>query len=107
MTFLFAYDILLLSTEECFYFTKFYEKGDSMANDGKKSMKKQEIKDKRNMWEKMIMFCHGVAAESKRVHWTSKNDLLKYFVSTLVFVVFFSLFFYLVDFIYAFVHSLI
>lgn len=78
-----------------------------MAKNGKNNIEKEDSKSKKNIWERFMTFCHGVVVESKRVHWTTKGDLIKYFVSTLVFVMFFSLFFYLVDFIYAFIHSLV
>jgi len=62
--------------------------------------------NKKSLWTKFRIFCHGVKEETKRVHWISKEDMIKYSIATVVFVVFCSLFFYLVDIIYAFVHSL-
>ncbi len=69
---------------------------------------KKTIKsEKTSIFEKFMEFCHGVKTESKRIHWTDRKDLVKYSISTLVFVVFFSLFFYFIDILFAFVHSLI
>lgn len=86
-----------------FLFYKKIGKGDFMA---KKKVEK-ENKDKKSLWNRFMTFCHGVKAESKRIHWISKKELAKYSVATLIFVIFFSMFFYLVDVIYALVHLLI
>ncbi len=72
----------------------------------KKNMDKEK-KEKKSIWNKFMTFCHGVKTESKRIHWISKRELTKYSIATLVFVCIFSMFFYLVDVIYALVHSLI
>lgn len=68
---------------------------------------KSEKKEKGNIFERIMGFFHGVVVEGKRVHWTSKKDLFKYSVSTFFFVVFFSLFFYGMNALFAFLHSLI
>lgn len=67
----------------------------------------QVKKEKQSIWNKFMTFCHGVKTESKRIHWISKKELAKYSVATLVFVFFFSIFFYLVDVLFALMHSLI
>lgn len=74
----------------------------------KKSEKKKsnKIEKKKSLWEKFMIFCHGVGDEFKKVHWPTKKDMVKYSVATVVFVVFLSAFFYLVDIIFALVHSL-
>ncbi len=72
-----------------------------------KKNEKKEVEEKRGLWSKFITFCHGVKVEFKRVHWTSKKDLTKYSVATLLFVMIFSLFFYGVNVLYSFIHSLI
>ena len=69
------------------------------------AIKKQE--KKKSIWGKFMTYCHGVKAEFKRVHWTTKSDLGKYSVATLTFVIVFSLFFYAVNTLYALIHSLI
>ena len=86
-----------------FLFYKKIGKGDFMA---KKSVV-QKKKEKKSIWNRFMTFCHGVKAESGRIHWISKKELAKYSMATLVFVFFFSMFFYLVDVVFALVHSLI
>ncbi|MBP3841254.1 MAG: preprotein translocase subunit SecE [Bacilli bacterium] len=54
-----------------------------------------------------MTYCHGVKTEFKRVHWTTKSDLGKYSVATLLFVIVFSLFFYGINALYALIRSLI
>lgn len=67
---------------------------------------KVEEESKKNIFEKMKSFCKGVWTEALRVRWTSKKDMLKYSIATIVFIVFFSLFFYGIDAIFAFAQSL-
>ena len=71
--------------------------------------KKKEVieEEKTNVLQRFKGFCSGVKLESKRIHWTSKNDLVKYSAATLVFVFICSLFFYGVDALFALLHSLI
>ena len=45
----------------------------------------------------MIEYFKGVKKEISRIRWTSKKELLKYSVSTVVFMLFFGLFFYAID----------
>ena len=68
---------------------------------------KVETVEKDSLWARFRNFIHGVKVETKRIHWTTKKDLVKYSVATLVFVVFFSLYFYILDVLFALLHSLI
>lgn len=80
------------------------KKKETKSNNNKK--KKVEEKSKKNIFEKFTSFCRGVWAEALRVRWTSKKDMIKYSVATIIFIVFFSLFFYGIDAIFAFAQSL-
>lgn len=62
--------------------------------------------NKKSLWAKFRIFCNGVGEETKRVHWTSKSDMFKYSIATICFIVFCSLFFYLIDVLFALVQSL-
>ncbi len=75
---------------------------------GHKSEKKLGSKkeEKKTMWEKFMTFCHGVVNEFKKVRWTSRKDMIKYSIATIVFIVFCSVFFYGIDTIFAFIQSL-
>ena len=53
----------------------------------------------------MIKYFKGVKKEISRIKWTSKKDLVKYSVSTVAFMVFFGIFFYLIDLLVAVLRS--
>lgn len=76
----------------------------------KKNSTKQKSKSisnkKKSLWAKFRIFCNGVGEETKRVHWTSKSDMFKYSIATICFIVFCSLFFYLIDVLFALVQAL-
>lgn len=61
---------------------------------------------KKGIFANTRIFFNGVKDETKKVHWTSKKDMLKYSVATITFIVFFSLFFYLINVLFALVQSL-
>lgn len=67
----------------------------------------KEKEKKESLWDRFMTYCHGVKVEAKRIHWTSKKDLAKYAAATLAFIVFFSLFFYLVNALFALLHSVL
>ena len=68
--------------------------------------KKEKVVKKQNIWEKFMVFCNGVKSETKKIRWTSKQDMLKYSIATIIFIVFCSLFFYGIDTIFALIQSL-
>ena len=69
---------------------------------------KKDNKDtnKKSLFVKFRIFCHGVKSEFEKVHWPSKKDMIKYSVATVFFIVFVSVFFYLIDVIFALIQSL-
>lgn len=54
---------------------------------------------------KIADYFSGVKKEVSRIRWTSKKDLIKYSVSTICFMVFFGVFFYLIDMVVALLRS--
>lgn len=70
----------------------------------KKNVKKE--KKNVNVFKRIGGYFSGVAKEIKRIRWTNKKDLVKYSVATVVFVLFFGLYFYAVDWIVLLVRSL-
>ena len=79
------------------------------AKSEKKVVKKnnKETEEKKSLFTKFRIFCNGVKGEFTKVHWTSKNDMVKYSIATIVFIIFFSVFFYGIDIIFALVKSLL
>ncbi len=55
--------------------------------------------------DKIVDYFRGVKKEAARIKWTSKKDLLKYSVSTISFMIFFGVFFYLIDMLVALLRS--
>lgn len=54
---------------------------------------------------KIVDYFRGVKKEISRIKWTSKKDLLKFSISTVSFMVFFGIFFYLIDMLVALLRS--
>ncbi|MDE5587259.1 MAG: preprotein translocase subunit SecE [Bacilli bacterium] len=63
----------------------------------KKSKKVKAKKPKKGIFK----YFHEVRVEVSKVKWPSKKDMVKYSVATLVFILFFAAFFYLIDLIFA------
>lgn len=72
----------------------------------KKVVKKPNTEEKRGFFGNLRVFCHGVKSEFLKVHWTSKKDMLKYSIAVIFFIIFCSLFFYLIYVLFALVQSL-
>ena len=62
--------------------------------------------EKKSLWVRFRIFCHGVKSEAKKVHWPTKKDMLKYSIATVLFIVFCSAFFYVIDIIFALIQSI-
>ena len=71
----------------------------------KKTVKKEK-KAKENIFKKIGKYFKGVGKEIKRIRWTSGKDLVKYSVATVLFVLFFGVYFYAIDWIALVVRSL-
>ena len=74
--------------------------------DKKKTTKKKVKEEKKSLWVKFRIFCHGVKSEFLKVHWPSKKDMVRYSIASIFFIVFCSLFFYLINVIFALVQTL-
>ena len=68
---------------------------------------KKTNKKKENVFKKISKYFKGVGKEIKRIKWTTKKDLFKYSVAAIVFVLFFALYFYGIDWIALLVRSLV
>ncbi|MBR2678959.1 MAG: preprotein translocase subunit SecE [Bacilli bacterium] len=53
-----------------------------------------------------MIFCHGVKSEFKKVFWPSKENMVKYSITTILFIIFLSIFFYAIDVIFALILKL-
>lgn len=71
------------------------------------SKKKTSTSEKKqSIWTRFMIYCHGVKSEAKKVRWTSKKDMVKYSIATIIFIIFCSLFFYGIDTIFALIQAL-
>ena len=90
--------------------TKNIKKKDKKINKStsvKKNDKKEEKETKKKGFgAKIRIFFHGVASEFKKVHWPSKDNMLKYSIATVFFIIFCGAFFYLIDVLFALIRSL-
>lgn len=85
------------------------KKKDTKKKSTKKVEEKKEVKkevEKKSLWDKFMIFMNGVKSETAKVRWTSKSDMVKYSIATIVFIIFCSLFFYGIDTVFALVQSL-
>ncbi len=62
---------------------------------------------KENFMKKIRKFFSEVKKELSKVKWPSKNDMVKYSIATISFVIFFAVFFYLIDLAVAFIKSMV
>ena len=66
----------------------------------------RKVQEKKSLWVRFRIFCHGVKTEFQKVHWTSKDNMIKYSIATIIFIVICSLFFYAIDIIFALIQTL-
>ena len=85
---------------------KVKEKKEVKKDINKINKKDNKDTNKKSLFVKFRIFCHGVKSEFEKVHWPSKKDMIKYSIATIFFIVSVSVFFYLIDVIFALVQSL-
>ena len=68
--------------------------------------KKVKKEKKENVFKRITKYFKGVGKEFKRIRWTSAKELGKYSVAAVVFLLFFALYFYGIDWIALLVRSL-
>jgi len=66
----------------------------------------KELKSKYSSVGKETTFTYQVKEEMKLVRWPSAKEVLKYSIAVLVFIIFFGLFFYVINLVFAFVKGL-
>jgi len=68
--------------------------------------KTKAVKKQKNEKKKTSLF-KDVKKEMSKVHFPGKKDMIKYSISTICFVIFFGIYFYLIELVMALVKSLI
>ena len=72
----------------------------------KEEKNKKNLKEKTSKGKKDNLF-KQIKKEMQKVHFPNKKDMVKYSIATIVFVLFFSGYFYLIEIAMAFIKSLI
>ena len=71
-----------------------------------KSVTTKEKKKRVNIFKAISKYFKGVGTETRRIKWTTMKELVKYSIASVVFVFFFGLYFYAIDWIALLVRSL-
>ena len=72
-----------------------------------KETTKVSKKEKKSLWKKIIGYFKGVKKEVSRIRWTKGKDLLKYSIAAIIFIIFFGVFFYVIDMLMALLRSVL
>jgi len=75
------------------------KKSDEKKIDNKKTSKKVKVK-KDNLFKQ-------IKKEMEKVHFPSRSDMVKYSIATIVFILFFAIYFYAIELVMALIKSLI
>ncbi len=81
-------------------------KEETKKSEPKKVQKKNVKKSKKTVTPKKS-FSKEVKTELKKVKWPSKEEMLKYSIATLAFIIIFGLYFYGLDALFAWISSLV
>ncbi len=73
---------------------KVVEKSD--VNEGNKKVEK-ENKTSKKTTKKKESWLKGVMSEFKKVRWPNKKEMVKYSIATILFILFFAFFFYIIE----------
>lgn len=80
--------------------TKGEDKKNKSSNSIKTKSSKKVVEKKES---KLKNWFKGVISEFKKVRWPNKKEMIKYSIATIVFIIFFALFFYLIEVIIYFI----
>ncbi len=79
-----------------------------MAKEKENLKKKKKVKEKNTKKEvKKESFFKGVMSEFRKIRWPNKKEMVKYSTATFIFIVFFGLFFYLIEVAMYFIEKLV
>lgn len=71
----------------------------------KKDTKKVEKEKKKNIFSRILGYFKGVKKEISRIRWTKGKELVKYSVAAVSFILFFCVYFYIIDMLVALLRS--
>ncbi len=87
--------------------TKKEQKKVSKKKENKKVDKKDNKVKKVGIFKRISNWFKSVVKEVSKVRWTSKKEMIKYSIATIVFIIFFALFFYAIELLMALLKSFV
>ena len=78
-----------------------------IKKENKKGTKKVVKKETKKKDKKKESLFKQIKKEMQKVHFPSRKDMVKYSIATIAFVIFFALYFYVIELVMAFIKSLI
>ena len=80
-----------------------------MAKEKENLKKKKKVNTKKETKKevKKESFFKGVMSEFRKIRWPNKKEMVKYSTATFIFIVFFGLFFYLIEVAMYFIEKLV
>ena len=83
------------------------KKVESKKTVSKKDKNTKKVEKKVGLFKRIKNWFKSVIKEVSKVKWPSKKEMIKYSIATIVFVVFFGLFFYAIELLMALLKSLV
>jgi len=71
----------------------------------KKDTKEVKTEKKKNIFSRIIGYFKGVKKEISRIRWTKGKEMIKYSVAAVSFILFFCVYFYVIDLLIALLRS--
>jgi len=71
----------------------------------KKDTKEEKTEKKKNIFSRIIGYFKGVKKEISRIRWTKGKEMIKYSVAAVSFILFFCVYFYVIDLLIALLRS--
>jgi len=81
------------------------KKTEEKSKNTKKETKKPEKKNKKNIFSKIMGYFKGVKKEISRIRWTKGKEMVKYSIAAVSFILFFCVYFYVIDMLVALLRS--
>ena len=78
-----------------------------IKKENQKETKKVVKKETKKKDKKKESLFKQIKKEMQKVHFPSRKDMVKYSIATIAFVIFFALYFYVIELVMAFIKSLI
>lgn len=70
-----------------------------------KEVKKETKEKKKSIFSRIVGYFKGVRKEISRIRWTKGKEMLKYSVAAVSFILFFCVYFYVIDVLVALIRS--